>query len=278
MPFVASHHPVQPLSAPARWFAFSGDRILVETKGDKVSLPLLRDLSPLGLKTTFTLHIGTLDGTPCLAGDLGANPTLPEGTALNGLRRIFGAVDDEQFWVAGRAFQLIEFERNHRCCGRCGGPTVDKGEERAKLCPACNLVVFPRMSPAIIVAVRDGERILLAHSGRFPEGMHSVLAGFVEPGESLEHCVQREVREEVGVEVKNIRYFGSQPWPFPNSLMIAFTADHAGGEIQVDSKEILSAGWFPADALPPRIPDKISIARRLIDAFVAERTAGKPGS
>jgi NAD+ diphosphatase len=275
VPFVTSHRPVQPLSEPAHWFAFSGDRILVETKGDTVNIPLLRDLSSLGLKPVCTLHIGTLDRTVCLACDLGAEPNLPEGTALSGLRRIFGAVDDELFWAAGRAFQLIEFERNHRRCGRCGGSTMDKGEERAKLCPDCGLAVFPRMSPAIIVAVRDGGRILLAHSGRFPEGMHSVLAGFVESGESLEQCVQREVREEVGVEVKNIRYFGSQPWPFPNSLMIGFTADYAGGEIQVDAKEILSAGWFPADALPPRIPDKISIARKLIDAFVETVTSNQ---
>ena len=252
------------------WFAFSGERILVETKNEKVNLPLIQDLSSFGLKPACILHLGTLDGTPCLVGDLGPEPTLPEGTSLSGLRRIFGSVDEELFWVAGRAFQAIEFERNHRCCGRCGAPTRDKGEERAKLCPECGLVVFPRMSPAVIVAVRNEDRILLAHAGRFPEGMHSVLAGFVEQGESLEQCIRREVREEVGIEVKNIRYFGSQPWPFPNSLMIAFTADYAGGEIQVDSREILSAGWFPANALPPRIPDKISVARKLIDAFVSE--------
>jgi len=270
MTFVTSHAPARPLSAPAHWFAFSGDRILVETEGERIRLPLLQDLSALGVKFPCTLHIGTLDGVVCLACDLGPEPALPQGTALSGLRRIFGAVDDELFWAAGRAFLALEFERNHRRCGRCGAPTGDKGEERAKICQECGLVVFPRMSPAIIVAVRDGDRILLAHAERFPGGMHSVLAGFVEPGESLEHCVQREVREEVGIEVKNIRYFGSQPWPFPNSLMVGFTADYAGGEIRVDPKEIVSAGWFRADALPPRIPDKISIARKLIDAFIKE--------
>jgi NAD+ diphosphatase len=270
--FVASHLPI-PVSDRAWWFAFSGDRILVETDGERIRLPMLKDLSLIGLNPSCTLPLGTLDDVPCLVCDLGSDPPLPNGTAIHGLRRIYGAVDEALFWVAGRGFQVLEFERNHQWCGRCGAPTKDKGEERAKHCPACGLMVFPRMSPAIIVAVRDGDRILLAHAGRFPEGMHSVLAGFVEQGESLEQCVRREVREEVGVEVKNIRYFGSQPWPFPNSLMIAFTADYAGGEIRVDSKEILSAGWYPATALPPRIPDKISVARKLIDAFVETVTS-----
>lgn len=270
MPFVAAHSPAEPRPERAWWFAFSGERVLVETRDEQVRFPLMHDLSPFGLNPASTVYLGTLDGTPCLAGDLGADPGIPEGSSLSGLRRIFGSVDEELFWVAGRGFLAIEFERNHRCCGRCGALTRDKGEERAKICPRCGLVVFPRMSPAIIVAVRKGDRILLAHAGRFPVGMHSVLAGFVEPGESLEQCVRREVREETGIEVENIRYFGSQPWPFPNSLMIAFTAEYARGEIQVDSREIVSADWYPANGLPPRIPDKISVARKLIDAFLEE--------
>jgi NAD+ diphosphatase len=131
-------------------------------------------------------------------------------------------------------------------------------------------VSFPDVSPAIIVAVIRDERILLARASRFPKQMYSVLAGFVEPGESLEECVRREEREEVGVEVTNIRYFGSQPWPFPHSLMVGFTADHAAGEISADGKEIVDAGWFTADHLP-QIPGKISIARKLIDWFVARK-------
>jgi NAD+ diphosphatase len=123
------------------------------------------------------------------------------------------------------------------------------------------------MSPAIIVAVVRGRTILLGHAARFPGAMYSVLAGFVEPGESLEDCVRREVKEETGVKVKDIRYFGSQPWPFPNSLMVGFTAEYAGGEITMDEKEIVDARWFTADSLPT-IPDKISIARKLIDWFV----------
>ena len=151
-----------------------------------------------------------------------------------------------------------------------------KTDERAKLCPACGLVSFPRVAPAIIVAVvRDGT-ILLARARRFPTVMYSVIAGFVEPGESLEQCVHREVREEVGVAVRGLRYFASQPWPFPHSLMVAFTAQHAGGEIRVDEREITEAGWYPPDRLP-RIPDSISVARRLIDWFVQTHRRGDPG-
>jgi NAD+ diphosphatase len=219
-----------------------------------------------------TIYLGALDEVPCRIGEIGPGAELPEGWSLVGLRHLFGAVDEEFFRVAGRSFQILEFERNHQYCGRCGGPTEDKREERAKICPACGLAAFPRMSPAMIVAVRRGRRILLARAPRFPEGLYSVLAGFVEPGESMEECVQREVREEVGVEVKSIRYFGSQSWPFPNSLMVAFTAEYAGGEIRIDGEEIVEAGWFEADSLPA-IPDRISISRKLIDAFLEESRA-----
>ena len=152
--------------------------------------------------------------------------------------------------------------------GRCGSRTVDRTQERAKECPDCGLISYPSISPAIIVAVRKGNRILLAHSTRHRSGWYSVLAGFVEPGETLEACVRREVKEEVGLEVKNIRYFGSQPWPFPNSLMVGFTAEYGGGKIVLDDDEILAARWFAANNLPP-IPGKYTIARHLIDHFVS---------
>ena len=142
----------------------------------------------------------------------------------------------------------------------------DMPDERAKRCPACGLVNYPRLSPAVIVAVIKGDQILLARNKRFRAPFYSVLAGFVEPGETLEQCVQREIHEEVGLSVKNIRYFGSQPWPFPNSLMIGFVADYAGGEIAVDNSELMEAGWFSAESLPV-LPSPISIAWQLIDWF-----------
>jgi NAD+ diphosphatase len=183
------------------------------------------------------------------------------------LRKLWGPLPDRLFWAAGTAFQVMDWDRTHRYCSRCGAATTGKPGERAKVCPSCGLVFYPRISPAVIVAVVDGDRILLGRAHRFPVEMYSVIAGFVDPGESLEECVHREVAEETGIRIRNVRYFGSQPWPFPNSLMVGFTAEYAGGELVVDAAELASADWFTASALP-RIPDRLSIARRLIDWFV----------
>jgi NAD+ diphosphatase len=173
--------------------------------------------------------------------------------------------------VAGRAVQIVAWDLTHRFCSRCATPTPPLAGERAKKCPACGLVSYPRLTPAVIVAVQRGNTILLARNAAFTAAFYSVLAGFVEPGETLEGTVRREIREEVGIEVRDIRYFGSQPWPFPHSLMIGFTANWAAGELRIDERELADAGWFAADALPT-IPPKLSIARRLIDAFVAEES------
>ena len=169
--------------------------------------------------------------------------------------------------------QIVAWDRTHQFCGRCATPTETLTNQRARRCPACGLTSYPRISPAIIIAVirRDahGARILLARNHRFPAGRYSVLAGFVEPGESLEECAQREVLEEVGIRIKNIRYFKSQPWPFPNSLMIGFTAEYDEGEIKLEESEIADAGWFAADNLP-QLPPRMTIARKLIDWFVGK--------
>jgi NAD+ diphosphatase len=184
--------------------------------------------------------------------------------AWTGLRGLFGLVDDALFALAGRAVQGVDWDRSHQYCGRCGTPTRDKAGERAKECPACGYVAYPRVSPAMMALVTRGRDVLLARAHRFPPGMFSALAGFVEPGETIEDCLAREVREEVGVEVCDLRYFGSQSWAFPHSLMIAFTAEYAGGELRCEDAEIAEARWFPVDALPA-LPPSVSIARRLID-------------
>ena len=185
--------------------------------------------------------------------------------AFTGLRALFFRLPDPLLALAARALQVVEWHRTHRHCGRCGTPTRDKAGERAKECPACGYVAYPRVSPAMMALVTRGRDILLARAHRFPPGMFSALAGFVEPGETIEDCLAREVREEVGVEVRDLRYFGSQSWAFPHSLMVAFTAEYAGGELRCEDAEIAEARWFPADALPP-LPPSVSIARRLIDA------------
>ena len=183
------------------------------------------------------------------------------------MRALFGLIEEDLIWIAGLANQLVDWSRTHQYCGVCGHLTEDKTDERAKICPQCSGVNYPRLSPAVIVAVLKDNQILLARNKRFKLPFYSVLAGFVEPGETLEECVQREISEEVGIMVKNIRYFGSQPWPFPNSLMIAFVADYADGDITIDGSEIIEAAWFSTDQLS-KIPPKISIARQLIDWFI----------
>ena len=269
MKFVSLVNPA-PAAGPAYWLAFRGYKILMQTTESTLQVPFLPELSVLGLPIHSRIYLGELDGAPCWAVDLGPEAPTPVGTAYLGLRNIFKQMDEEWFNLAGRAFQILNWDRTHRFCGRCGSPTEIKADERAKSCSQCGQLSFPRISPAVIVAITRGDRILLARGKRFVAPMYSVLAGFVEPGETFEECVQREVLEEVGVAVKNISYFASQPWPFPDSLMVGFTAEYAGGEFKLDENEIMDAGWFSVADFP-QLPDKMSIARRLIDWFVDSR-------
>ncbi len=221
----------------------------------------------MGIEPSFRQPIGYLDGRPSLALEVPEGVEAPEGMAFRDLRAIFAVVDEDFFAVAGRARQIVGWHATHRFCGRCGGETERVEGELAMRCTRCGMMHYPRVSPAVIVRVRRGGEILLARSPGFPKGMSSVLAGFVEPGESIEETVHREVREEVGLEVENLEYFGSQPWPFPNSLMIGFTADYAGGELTPEPGEIEAVGWYRAEDLP-QLPPHVSIARRMIDDFV----------
>lgn len=259
------------VSSNAWWFLFHGDRLLVEARGDDVAIPHWASSGETGVSPVRTQFLGTLDGTPCYAGEL-AEEVGPNGTSFRALRPLLGVLPEEMFSLAGRAFQVMDWERTHQFCGKCGGRTDPLEGERGRACAGCGLHFFPRVTPAVIVAVVRNGKILLAQSSRFPAAFYSVLAGFVEPGETFEECVRREIREEVGIEVENLRYFGSQPWPFPHSLMVGFTASFAGGDLVLDEKEIVQAGWFAAEeVLRLRIPPHGTIARRLIDRFLAER-------
>ena len=261
-------------TAPAYWFAFRGNALLVYEE-EPVRVPEAN--SPEDLSAYPYKLVGFLGGRECYAVDLDPDYEPPEGTVFRDLRALFATIDGELFRMAGRAIQISEFDRTHLFCGRCSGRTVRGPDELSRKCTRCGTVYHPRLSPAAIVLVRRGDELLLARSPGFPKGMYSVLAGFVEPGESIEETISREVLEEVGVAVKNVRYFGSQPWPFPHSLMIGFTADYAGGEIEPQAGEIEDAGWYPLDALPD-LPPRVSIARAMIDAFLAEngRSGGLP--
>ena len=252
--------------ATAYWLLFRGNKILTIKDNVQFTLPDL-ELHKLSEKLVRRQYLGQVEGCTCYVAELSSDTVISEAITLNNLRRLLGQIPEDLFFLAGKASQILHWDRTHQFCGQCGAQTENKIDERAKLCPSCGLVNYPRISPAIIVAITRGQEILLAKGSRFQAGFYSVLAGFVEPGETFEECVQREVREEVGLEVKNINYFGSQPWPFPDSLMVGFTADYASGDITIDNNEILDAGWFKVEQLP-LIPGNGSIARRLIDWFV----------
>jgi NAD+ diphosphatase len=247
------------------WFNFRDDRLLVH----EGPIRLAGKPADLGLCVKFEAEIGVLDGRRCFAA--GVEGVEPDGFSFQDLRSLFGAMDEKFFAMAGRAMQVVAWDAMHRFCGRCGTRTGQglETERFSRICPTCGALYFPRLNPAAIVLVHRADEVLLARAPQFPKGMYSTIAGFVEPGETVEQTVAREVREEVGIEVKNITYFGSQPWPFPNSLMIAFIAEWAGGELRIEPTEIEDARWYTADALP-QLPPKISIARAMIDAFVKQ--------
>ena len=294
MPFTSPQGFEAAVSAPeqageAHWFVFKGDRLLIElgppsprpsddprvpARPSWARLPLQKNNNILWFEPARTLYLGRLAGTDCWAAEAPVDtPAPPHGLAWEGLRTLFSVLEDAHFALAGRAIQLLDWDRSHRFCGRCGTPTEAKSEERVRACPMCKLGVYPRLSPAVMALVRRDGEILLGRSPHFPPGMYSALAGFVEPGETLEQCIEREVEEEVGVRVSRIRYFASQPWPFPNSLMIAFICDWVSGDIRPQAGEIEDAKWFNVLQLP-KLPSRISIARRLIDGAVQEMRGG----
>ena len=257
---------------PALWFLYKGDHLLVSRDGSP-AVPSKDYPEELSEAILVRREIGALEGCACWAAEVATDAEPPEEMVFRDLRGLFSRMNEDFFRMAGRAKQIVGWNATHRFCGRCGGETEPVPGELAKRCTRCGMLHYPRLSPAIIVLVRDGGRVLLARSPGFPEGMYSVLAGFVEPGESMEEGIRREVREEVGIEVTNLQYFGSQPWPFPNSLMIGFTTEYAGGELELDPTEIEDAGWYEPGGFPP-LPPKVSIARAMIDEFVAQHGRG----
>lgn len=266
MNFVPAVMPPGDVSGEAWWFLFKRDELLV-INGEKPEIPFLKDLSEINIIPEKKQYLGTLDGKACFTAEAALDQEAPQGMAFMNLRSLLGEFGSGFFSLAGRAFQVISWDVNHHYCGRCGTPTEERHDERAKVCPKCGLVSYPRISPAVIVAVTNRNKILLARSSRFKSNMYSVLAGFVEAGETFEDCIRREIKEEANIEVKNISYFGSQPWPFPDSLMVGFTAEYAGGDLKADGVEIVDLKWFTAEEIPA-IPGKWSIARRLIDWFI----------
>lgn len=264
--FVPRHQPPEEeRDGETLCFVFRRRELLVTTRFE---LPSLDALNEAGLDSVRSQYLGDLGDCPCHSVELPHDASPPPGMAFRDLRVLYGNLDEPLHALAGRAVQIVEWDRTHQFCGACGQPTELSTTDRSRICHDCNLPYFPRLAPAMIVAVERGNEILLGRSPHFPAGIYSVLAGFVEPGESAEEAVAREVLEETGIHVKDVRYFGSQPWPFPNSLMLGFQAGYESGEIVLEDEEIEDARWFSADEMPNFFPGRMSISQWLIHDFL----------
>ena len=252
----------KPSHSKAFWFLFKKNELLVVRKntGEGVDIPYMSNPNNIGISIEAIQFIGQYEGQPCYTAEVRETTETSDTLFWSGLRALFSQINDELFSISGRAFQITNWYQSHKHCGRCGDG------ERCLVCPSCEQLHYPRVAPAMMVMIEKDKEFLLARSPNFLPGMYSALAGFAEPGETLEETLHREVYEEVGIRVSNLRYFASQPWPFPHSLMIAFHADFESGEINIDPNEIEDAQWFNINKLPERLPSPISISRKLIDA------------
>lgn len=259
----------------ARWFAFMNDRLVLVPGNDRFRLPDTATLLSLGLQPERGALLGYLDSLQCFAGELLA-AELPQTLQLVDLRQAYGILSEHEYGIAGYAAQIAHWNRTTRFCPVCATPTEALRGEWAKRCPACGFLQYPRVTPAIIVLVYRPGQILLTRQATWPPNRYSLIAGFVEAGESLEACLRREVAEEVGVSVDTIRYLGSQPWPFPHQLMVGFCARYYSGELQIDPRELEDAAWFDLDALPD-LPPPMSISRQILDwHLLAQQDPGVP--
>lgn len=251
-----------------RWFIFNNDQLLLKKEGDAYS-PLTVDQSRLLLPHCIHHHMIKEDAEDRVySAELAPNTHLPGNIEPVPLRKALNMLGETYYSLIVRGYSILLWDKNHQFCGRCGAATQHKPNLFERFCPACELAMYPRISPSIIVRITKGNQILMARSPHFAAGVYALIAGFVEAGENLEEAVHREVKEEVGINITNLRYYASQPWPFPDSLMIGFTADYLSGELVIDHNEIEQADWYQYDQLPGWPSSSISISRKLIDDFV----------
>jgi len=241
---------------------YKNGKVLMKTLEDKFIIPKKNEL---GEWVTEGILLGEVDGEKCFIAE--GKDKMPQGFEYVGMRDIRGQSDKLFKWVTAVGFHLFSWISDNKFCGRCGSSMELKENERALKCTSCKNIIFPKLSPAIIVAITKGDKLLLAKNKLHPGSFYSLIAGYVEAGETIEETVKREVMEEVGINVKNIRYYKSQPWPFSSSLMLGFFAEYDGDKpIKVDGIELSHADWFDADNLP-EIPNKDSVAGEMIRIF-----------
>lgn len=253
------------------WLIFKNNRLVLIKKNSKELLPSSSDI--IAIKTSFIreFDIGSYNKIKFSCAEIKDDSLIPEFLEFISLRNALDQLDLAWYQPATKALSIINWDSHHQFCGRCAEQTIRKDLSFERECPSCHLIVYPRISPSIIVLIKKEDHLLMARSPHFPPHVYGLIAGFVEAGENLEETIHREVKEEVGIRIKNLQYFGSQAWPFPDSLMIGFMADYDSGEIVIDQKEIEDAGWYRYDQLPGRPSTDISIARKLIDYFVSEQ-------
>lgn len=251
------------------WFIFQNNRLLLVKDADTAKPLTNSELSTLKPHFLRQLYLGLYHNTECYCAEIAADFSVPENIIVVPLRQAFELLGGEWFAVTAKAFSVLNWDKTHQFCGCCGNKTSHNPGTFERICKTCGLTFYPRISPSMIVLIKKGEHVLMARGHHFPPGRYGLVAGFVEVGESIEDAVHREVREEVGIEIKNLSYFGSQSWPFPDSLMIGFIADYSSGDIKIDYNEIEAADWYHFENLPGR-PLSISIAGKLIDHFILE--------
>jgi len=252
--FTSSLYP--PNTKEGLWFIFSNDKLLVSE--NNAALPCYQDFS-----LQRTLYLGTLRDSHVFAGEIAKENNISFGWQWKHLRSLYPVLNEETFAIAGKALQLIHWDRTNQFCGHCGNSTFHRQDERCRECNTCKQLFYPKLAPVIMILIKKEDKILLARSPNFPGQSYSVLAGYVDPGETLEQCIAREIYEEVRIKVKNIKYFHSQSWPFSHSLIIGFTCEWLEGEIQIDPQEIEAANWFDLSNIP-ELPPKFSLAYTLI--------------
>lgn len=267
--FQRAYPPAAPSSAAALWLPFHQHDLLVHEVNGTIALASgSADLLD-GLMPGPSIYLGTLDGVPCLACAVQPEGGLADGWQPRNLRALYGQIDETTYRIVGYAAHMLLWQRASRFCPACGHPTEPVSGDWGRRCTNCGLTRYPQISPAILALVHDGDRVLLTHKPGWGK-RYSIIAGFVEPGESLEGCVRREVAEETGVTLNAVAYVGSQPWPFPDQLMIGYMAEYAGGDIAIDDHELDDAKWFHVDALP-ELPPPLSLSRQIIDRWVQSR-------
>ncbi|HLZ63097.1 MAG TPA: NAD(+) diphosphatase [Ktedonosporobacter sp.] len=272
--FQRAYPPTTPEPGQAFWLPFRGNELIVQESEQGIALIQTDGEDIAVVQPHNTLYVGVLDGRACMACEVTPEQPLPEGWRALGLRALFGQLDEAAYSVVGYASQILHWQRTSRYCPVCGGLNGPLSESWGRQCPTCGHIGYPPVIPAVLALVHDGgEHVLLAHQPGWGK-RYSILAGFVEPGESLEGCVRREVAEEVGIEITDVTYYGSQSWPFPTQLMVGFQARYVSGELRPDQQELDDAAWFHVDALP-ELPAPLSLSRQLIMAWVRSLRPGQ---